>query len=389
MKIVSIREKTVPLQSNIRNALMNFSEMTMSVVAIVTDVVRSGKPVIGYGFNSIGRYAQGGILRERIIPRLLNAAPETLIADNARNFDPEKAWPVMMTNEKPGGHGDRSVAVGTVDMALWDIAAKVEGKPLHLLLADRYRTGAANSKVAVYAAGGYYYPEQGVSALEDEIRSYLDEGYEIVKIKIGGASLEDDLRRIEAVLKLVDGGEALAVDANGRFNLAEAARYAEALAPYQLKWYEEPGDPLDFALNAEVSRISRTPLGTGENLLSMQESRNLIRYGGMLPERDFLQFDPTLGYGLVEYLRTLDMLEQHGWSRKRCFPHGGHLMTLHITAGLGLGSSEAYPGVFEPFGGFGDSVRIENGYAELPEIPGIGIESKPRLFSVFKDLTGD
>jgi D(-)-tartrate dehydratase len=386
MKITAIRHRSVPISSAISNAFISFSEMTLSAVAILTDVVRDGRVVVGYGFNSNGRYAQSGILQERVIPRLMRAAPSDLLTDDGQNFDPFKAWRIMMTNEKPGGHGERSVAVGTVDMALWDLVAKIENKPLYRVLADRYRGGVVDREVDVYAAGGYYYPGKGITALQDEIRGYLDLGYDTVKIKIGGASLEEDLQRIEAVLKLVDRGEQLAVDANGRFDLPTALRYTEALAPYQLKWYEEPGDPLDYALNAEVCKVSGTPIGTGENLFSMQDSRNLIRYGGMRKEQDFLQMDPALSYGLVEYLRTLEMLENNGWSPRRCIPHGGHQMALHIAAGLGLGGNESYPGVFEPFGGFADGVPIEKGKARISDAPGIGIEQKAALLPIYEEL---
>ena len=386
MRITAIRHRSVPISSAISNAFISFSEMTLSAVAVLTDVVRDGRVVVGYGFNSNGRYAQSGILQERVVPRLMKAAPSDLLTDDGQNFDPFKAWRIMMTNEKPGGHGERSVAVGTVDMALWDLVAKIENKPLYRVLADRYRGGVVDREVAVYAAGGYYYPGKGITALQDEIHRYLDLGYDTVKIKIGGASLEEDLQRIEAVLKLVDRGDQLAVDANGRFDLPTALRYAEALAPYQLKWYEEPGDPLDYALNAEVCKVSATPIGTGENLFSMQDSRNLIRYGGMRKERDFLQMDPALSYGLVEYLRTLEMLEKNGWSPRRCIPHGGHQMALHIAAGLGLGGNESYPGVFEPFGGFADGVPIERGKARLSDAPGIGIEEKAALLPIYEEL---
>src|SRR5947209_6220218 len=386
MRITSIREKAVSIPSAIRNAVIDFSEMTVSVVAIVTDVVRGGRPLIGYGFHANGRYAQSGILRERLIPRLLKAAPEALLSDSGENFDPFKAWRVMMSNEKPGGHGERSVAVGTLDMALWDLVAKVEEKPLYRLLADRFRGGVAERDVYVYAAGGYYYPGKDLSALQDEIRSYLGMGYHTVKIKIGGASLDDDLKRIEAVLKILSKGDELAVDANGRFDLETALRYADALAHYPLKWYEEPGDPLDYALNAEVAKRTTVPLATGENLFSFHDARNLVRYGGLEASRDYLQIDPALSYGLVEYLRILEMLKEHGWSWRRCIPHGGHQMTLHIAAGLGLGGNEAYPGVFEPFGGFADNVPVENGRVRLPDAPGIGIELKAELMKVFQSL---
>jgi L-alanine-DL-glutamate epimerase-like enolase superfamily enzyme len=386
MRVTAIRHQTVPVSSAISNASISFSEMTLSAVAVLTDVVRDGRRVVGYGFNSAGRYAQSSILEERVIPRLMKAPPGRLLTDDGKNFDPFEAWQIMMTNEKPGGHGERSVAVGTVDMALWDLVAKIESKPLYRLLADRYHGGVVDREVDVYAAGGYYYPGKGTTALQDEMRAYLDLGYGTLKIKIGGARLEEDLQRIEAVLKLVDRGEQLAVDANGRFDLDTALRYAEALAPYKLKWLEEPGDPLDYALNAEVCAVSATPIGTGENLFSMQDARNLIRYGGMRKDQDFLQMDPALSYGLVEYLRTLDMLEKHGWSARRCVAHGGHQMSLHIAAGLGLVGTEAYPGVFEPFGGFADEVRIEKGKARISEAPGIGVEQKANLLPLYEEL---
>ncbi|MDP1955178.1 MAG: mandelate racemase, partial [Polaromonas sp.] len=134
MKIIDIREVTQPIKSDIRNAYIDFSKMTLSLVAVVTDVVRDGKPVIGYGFNSNGRYGQGGLIRERFAPRILEAAPESLIDASGNNLDAHKVWAAMMTNEKPGGHGERSVAVGTIDMAVWDAVAKIDGKPLYQLL---------------------------------------------------------------------------------------------------------------------------------------------------------------------------------------------------------------------------------------------------------------
>lgn len=386
MKITAIRDTTVSIGSPLRNAFISFAEMTVSAVAVVTDLVRHGKPVVGFGFHSNGRYGQSGILRERMIPRLLAAPAETLLTDDGKNFDPFRAWQVMMANEKPGGHGERSVAVGALDMALWDLVAKIEDKPLYQVLAERFLGGEADPVVYVYAAGGYYYPGKDLGALRDEMRGYLALGYDTVKIKIGGASLEEDLKRIEAVLEVVGRGAALAVDANGRFDADTALQYADALGPYGLKWYEEPGDPLDYDLLAAVAQASKTPIATGENLFSWQDARNLIRYGGMNPQRDWLQMDPALSYGLVEYLRTLVMLGRNGWSSRRCIPHGGHQFALHIAAGLALGGNESYPGVFEPFGGFADGVPVEEGRVEIPDDPGIGIERKARLIPIYEAM---
>jgi D(-)-tartrate dehydratase len=385
MKIVNILESTRPIKSDIRNAYIDFSKMTASLVAVVTDVKRDGKPVIGYGFNSNGRYGQGGLIRERFRSRILDADPKTFIDEKNDNLDPHKIWAAMMTNEKPGGHGERSVAVGTLDMAIWDATAKIAGKPLFRLLAERGGR-EANPRVFVYAAGGYYYPGKDNDALRAEMRGYLDRGYTVVKMKIGGDSIQDDARRIEEVLKEIGKDAQLAVDANGRFDLETAIAYAKMLREFPLFWYEEAGDPLDYALQASLAEFYPGPMATGENLFSHQDARNLLRYGGMRPDRDWLQFDCALSYGLVEYLRTLDVIEQCGWSRSRCIPHGGHQMSLNIAAGLGLGGNESYPDIFQPYGGFPDSVRVENGHIVMPELPGIGFEGKSDLIKVMRDL---
>ena len=172
MKIVDIIESTRPIKSDIRNAYIDFSKMTLSLVALVTDVIREGKPVIGFGFNSNGRYGQGHLIRERFRPRVLGAEPQCVMNAGADNLDPHKIWATMMTNEKPGGHGERSVAVGTIDMAVWDAVAKIAGLPLHDYLAKHYGNGVASPKVFVYAAGGYYYPGKGLEALRSEMQSY-------------------------------------------------------------------------------------------------------------------------------------------------------------------------------------------------------------------------
>ena len=387
MRIVDIRHTVVLIQSAIRNAYVDFSQMTVSVVALITDVSRDGRPVVGFGFNSNGRYAPAGLLQDRFLPRLKAARPDELVDGSGANLDPFRIWNVLMRNEKPGGHGERSVAVGVIDMAVWDALAKIAGQPLYQLLADRFGGGLPDRKIWVYAAGGYYYPGKDARALKAEIQSYLDRGYSSVKIKIGGAPLEEDLRRIDAALEIVGDPRRLAVDANGRFDQDRALEYGRALEPYGLLWYEEPGDPLDYDLHAEVSRNYNGVLATGEDLFSMQDARNLIRYGGMRPDRDVLQFDCALSYGLVEYLRTLDMLRAHGWSLRRVVPHGGHQLSLNIAAGLGLGGNESYPDVFRPFNGFADDVPVEDSFVALPEIPGIGFEAKNELFSVMNALT--
>jgi D(-)-tartrate dehydratase len=392
MRITKILERPVGLGSGSgggpANAVVNFSNHTVSLVAVCADVIRDGKPVAGVAFDSIGRFAQSGILCERMIPRVTAAAPDALL-DASGRIDPATVLACALSDEKPGGHGDRAAAAAALELACWDLNAKLSDEPAHVTIARHFEREPAGT-VGVYAAGGYYYPGAGtrdLDALRAEMRGYLDLGYEAVKMKIGGASPHDDLRRIEAVIDIVGDARRVAVDANGRFNRLQATQWAAALGRYGLRWYEEPGDPLDFELNQAVTACYDGAVATGENLFSVPEVTNLVRYGGMRPGRDVFQMDAGLSYGLSEYARMLDVLETNGFDRRFAFPHGGHLINLHIAAGLGLGGCESYPRVFQPFGGYPDGCELSAGRIAPTDAPGFGLEQKTGLAELITDLT--
>jgi D(-)-tartrate dehydratase len=386
MRITDIREKAIPLRSSLRNSSFDFSEMTTSIVAVITDVRRDGHPVVGFAFNSTGRYACGAQMRARFIPRILAADPDALLDEAGSNLSPENILAVMMQREKSGGHSERSIPIGTIEVAVWDAVAKIAGEPLHRLLAQRFNGGKTADKVFCYVGGGWYWPGQTVADLQDEMRRHLDAGYTMVKMKVGGLPLAEDVRRLEAVLKVTGNAAVLAVDANSKFAREEALAYAKALAPYGLRWFEEPCDPLDFALLAEIADVYAPPLATGENLFSTQDVENLARFGGLRADRDVIQIDPPQAYGIVQYARTVAMLERRGWQRAGLFPHGGNQMSLAIAGGFGLGGAESYPGVFGDFGGFADDAKLENGYLSLSDRPGIGFEGQSALYRLMREL---
>ena len=270
----------------------------------------------------------------------------------------------MFTNEKPGGHGERSVAIGTIDMAVWDAVAKIEGKPLFQLLADRYGDGTAEPQGLRLRRRRLLLPGQGPrQAARTRCAATSTAATRWSRRRSAARRSTRTCAASTSILSVLQDGQKLCVDANGRFDLDTAIAYAKALSQYDLFWYEEAGRPARLrAAGRRCATTTTNPMATGENLFSMQDARNLIRYGGMRPDRDWLQFDCALSYGLVEYLRTLDMLKEHGWSASRCIPHGGHQMSLNIAAGLGLGGNESYPDLFQPFGGFPDGVKVENSY---------------------------
>ena len=386
MKITRIRDAVAKIPSPMRNAVISFDKMTISLVAVETDVIRDGKPVIGYGFCSNGRYAQSGVIRERLAPRILEADPAKLRDEKAGTLDPHAIWAAMMSNEKPGGHGERAFAAGGIDMAVWDATAKILGLPLWRVLADRYNGGKFDDKVLVYSGGGYYYPGKEKQGLQDEMRQCRALGYKLMKMKIGGAPLAEDMQRIEWALEIAGDGQDLAVDANGRFDLDTALAYARAMEKYNLCWFEEPVEPLDYQAHAVLCESTSIPIATGENLFSVQDFRNLVRHGGMRTHIDWLQPDPSLCYGLTEMLRILDMAERAGWARRRTVPHGGHQMGLNMAAGLQLGGTESYPGVFKPYGGFADNIPVVDGYTKPHDTPGLGMELKREMFSEMRRL---
>ena len=258
MRIVAVTEQTVELASATRNSSISFDAMTASAIVVHTDASKDGKPLVGMAFDSIGRYGHGGLLRERFIPRLVAADPDSY-ADSNGDIDPHQAWAVLMKDEKPGGHGERCGAVGLIDAALWDLAAKAAGEPLWSLLAKRHGGAKSSAKIAIYASGGHYRAADDLAGLLDDVRRSMGQGHRRFKIKIGGASLPDDLKRIEAVLGALEGGMSLAVDGNGTFDRDKTLRYLDALAPYPLAWIEEPVHPLDFDLHREIAERSTTP----------------------------------------------------------------------------------------------------------------------------------
>ncbi len=388
MRIVDIREKRVSLKSAMTNAAISFDDMTASVVAVVSDVVREGKPVIGFGFDAIGRYAHGSLLMERFAPRVLAAEPKSLLDADGLNIDPIAVWTTAMRNEKPGGHGERAGAVGLLDTAVWDLVAKLDDKPLWRVLAELYGDGRGleDDTVPVYGSGGHYYADGGAERLADELRGMRDRGYIRLKIKAGGAAIDEDRRRIETALEVVGDGANLAIDLNGTFDAARAEAFLETVAQYDLAWLEEVVDPLDFELQRQVCESYAGAVGTGENLASLADATNLIRYAGMRPDRDLLQFDIALSYGIVEYVRILDMLGANGWARHQCYPHAGHLLSLHAVAGLGLGCHESAADDSTIFGGYPEGCTVEDDRVSLPHAPGIGYELKPNLWAVMRTL---
>jgi L-alanine-DL-glutamate epimerase-like enolase superfamily enzyme len=386
MRIVAAKAHTVQLGAKARSSRISFEDMTATALAIHTDVGAVGKTHCGLAFDSIGRYDHSGLLNDRFIPRLLAADPRDYVGEDG-GIDPSRVWAILMKNEKPGGHGERCGAVGLIDAALWDLAAKRAGLPLwrHLLDIEPGEHGG-RAAADVYASGGHYRLHNDVESLCDSVKRAMAQGHRRFKIKIGGAALGTDLTRIEAVLQILEPQMSLAVDGNNGFDLATALSYVRALEAYPLMWLEEPVNPLDYESHRIVAEQSSLPLAVGENLFSADDARNLLRYGRLRRDRDMLQFDISLSYGIVEYRRILSELSERGWSRGRCAPHAGHLLALNAVAGFGLGLAELAMDTTTLFGKLTSHITVCDGAATLPEAPGAGLEASPAFAEIFEGL---
>ncbi len=386
MRIIDIREASIKLDVNIRNSVFSFDDMTTSIVAVITDVVRNGAPVVGFAFNSTGRYACGAQMRARLIPRLLRQDPESLIDSTWDNFDPSAILNAMMAGEKPGGDMERSVGIGTIEVAIWDAMAKIKEKPLHTLIAERYGNGATPEKMFCYVGGGWYSPDETEASIKAEMQAYLDSGYTQVKAKVGGLSIDEDVRRIETILSVLEGGHQLAVDANCGLSPELSLKYAERMKPFGLRWFEEPVHPIDFEATAAFVEAYENPVATGENLFTTEDLRNLLRYSGFRRGVDVLNIDVPQSYGIETCARSIKMAKAAGWDALSFIPHGGNQMSLACALGFGMGLCESYPDVFGAFSGYDDTAKIEDGYLRAPQLPGVGFEGQNVLYKLFKEL---
>jgi L-alanine-DL-glutamate epimerase-like enolase superfamily enzyme len=375
VRIADARERTVGIGADMRNASIGFGAMTASALALVSD-----RGLVGYAFDSIGRYGKGALLRERFLPRLLRAKPEALL-DAAGLIDPAACARAAMVDEKPGGHGERPGAIGLIEAAAWDLRAKAQDLPLWQSIAQ-YFGRQAQSQIAVYASCGHFRTDD---VLTFEVKNAIDAGYTCVKIKVAG-EVESDLKRLERAAASLPRNAIWAVDVNGALEEKKMNPWLDALEPFKLAWIEEPAPPLDFEHLKACARSSATPLATGENLFSFDDARNLLRYGGLRPERDFVQVDPLLAYGVTEYSKILAAYEAAGWKRKQFLPHAGHLFAAHCVAGLGLGMAEAAPDTSLPYGGYWDGVRVAGGRVTIPDAPGAGYERKANLYALLESL---
>ena len=372
MKIVSIAERTAPIASSLRNARIDFSEITASVVAVVTDQFRDGRRVVGHAFNSFGRYGCGGPLRERFIPRLLRATPAELNDPASGIVDPQRALDLMLRREKAGAHAERSMAVGTLELALWDIVGKYHGVPVYELLG-----GPCRDRIRMYRGVGGATPEAAAAAA----LAAKEQGFDCLKTGAADGAcrlidtpriVDDAVARIAAMREAVGRDFDIAIDCHGRFSPAMALRFCDAVADLTPMFVEEPVLPENVDALAALTRKARVPIATGERLYTKWEFREVLEKcelavvqpdlshaGGIseskkiaaLAEAWYVALAPHCPLGPVALAACLQV--------DACCPN--FLVQEHTPDALGKGYLR-------------QPLVVENGHIALPTGPGLGIE---------------
>jgi len=314
----------------------------------------------------IGRSIPSGsrsIIEGSLLPRIRGENP----------FFVERIWDRMYRhNRKPVAKGEYIRAMGSVDMAVWDLIGKALDLPVYQVL------GGYTKKIRVYAAGGYYEEGKDIAKLVKEMEGYVAEGFRAVKMKIGGAPLREDVARVKAVREALGPDIDVLIDANNRWNAYEAIRFGRAVEKYQPYWFEEPVEPDDFAGCAEVKRALDMPITAGENEFTRWGCRDLIEAGSA----DILNLDTVKAGGITEYRKIAALASAY---HIPVSPHGNPFMAVHLLAATPNALiMETYPGIQSKYNLALPLFPVRDGYIEVPEKPGLGIDPDPEIVRKYK-----
>ncbi len=288
-------------------------------------------------------------------------------------FHVERIWDRMYRhNRKPVAKGDYIAAMGSIDMAIWDLIGKALGLPVYKVL------GVHNEKIRVYAAGGYYRDDKTIDDLVEEMAGYVREGFRAVKMKVGGEPFAVDVDRVRAVRDALGPDIDLLIDANNKWHAYEAIRFGRAVEKFNPFWFEEPVEPDDFAGCAEVKQALDIPIVAGENEFTRWGCRDLIEAGSA----DILNLDTVKAGGITEYRKIAALASAF---HSPVAPHGDPHMAVHLLASTpNTLIMETYPGVSSKYNLALPLFPVKDGYITVPDKPGLGIDPDPEAVERYR-----
>lgn len=341
---------SVPLRRPVRLSRQSFRAREFNVVRVETDAGLSG-----------AGYARGGKLVDAAIEHELRPL---LLGSDADAI--EQHWETVYERTALVGRGGAVLrALSALDIALWDIRAKAVGQPLARLL------GAADLTVPAYVSGGYYRDGQTFDDVAAEMARYVENGFNAVKIRIGGLPWREDLARVRAVRAAIGDGVELAVDANqGYRTSAEAIRIGRGLEQLGVRWFEEPLRPEDAPAMAHVAEVLDVPIATGETESTRWAFRDLVAHGAA----DILQPDVTVVGGVSEWLKVAALASAAGLP---IAPHYFPEVHAHLVAATPAATTIEW---FTPDADIisfdallKEPLRTRGGTVTVPETPGVGL----------------
>lgn len=281
----------------------------------------------------------------------------------------EQAWEHMYFHErKPVNKGKEIHAIGSVDLAVWDIVGKAMEQPVHRIL------GTFRERIPVYGAGGYYADGKGTAELVAEMEGYVAEGFDVVKMKVGGMSAREDAERVRAVVRALGSDARVMIDANNGYRTAyEAIRFGRMVEDLDLYWFEEPVAPYDWRGNAEVRDALDVPITAGENEYTRWGALNLLTNHSA----DILNLDTIKAGGITEMRKISALASAY---HTPVAPHGYAHMNIHVLASLpGTLILETYPSKARDFNPALPPMPVSGGSVAAPTEPGLGMAIDPAL----------
>lgn len=325
------------------------------------------------GMTQLELYTDAGIVG-RSLPKSASMIEDLFDKVEGENpFYVERIWDRMYRdNRKPVAKGDYIEAMGSVDIAVWDIIGKALGMPVYQVL------GAHKDKLRVYAAGGYYRDDKTTADLVSEMEGYVDEGFRAVKMKVGGVRMREDVERVKAVRDAIGWDVDLLIDANNKWRAYDAIRFGRMIEEFDPFWFEEPVVADDFAGCAEVKHALDIPITAGENEYTIWGARDLIEHGSA----DILNLDTVKAGGITEHRKISALAAAH---HIPVSPHGSPHMAAHLLASTPNALiMETYPGVQSRYNPALPLYPVKDGYIEMPQTPGLGIDPDPAMVKKYK-----
>ena len=379
-RVVEWRGKTVPPQPHFCTNPVDILELPVDAMGpfrfhswlIVEIAADTGQ--VGVGEAALAPRVTKQVIDLYLKPILLGQNP----------FDSEYLWQHMYRRTMAFGRkGIGMVAISAVDIAIWDLLGKATNQPVFRLLG-----GKTKEKIPVYASRLYSQP---LDDLAKEAKQYKDQGYRAMKLRFGwgpadgAAGMQRNLELVRTVREVIGDEIDLMADAYMGWTLDYARRMIPLLAPYQLRWLEEPVIPDDIAGYAALKAMNQIPIAGGEHEFTLYGFRELLDARAV----DYIQFDTNRVGGISQARKISALAEAY---EVPVIPHAGQMHNYHIVmASLNSPLAEFFPIVDVEVGNelfwyiFKGEPVPRHGYIELDEnLPGLGLEIDEEALKKFE-----